>query len=121
MVAVAMDADLGNLHADRHMGCWRQDPADRPSPAEHRCPLVRRWDEAADICTELLAIPGRLACESALPAADSGHIRGRRGEPGDAELLDRAAALAAGIVSPKISLAQVSGGAGGVALGVGPA
>jgi DNA-binding CsgD family transcriptional regulator len=68
--------------------------------------LLGRWDEAADICTELLAIPGVSPANQLYPLRILGTIRGRRGEPGDAELLDRAAALAAGIASPKY-LAQV--------------
>ncbi len=68
--------------------------------------LLGRWDEAADICTELLAIPGVSPANQLYPLRILGTIRGRRGEPGDAELLDRAAALAAGIVSPQW-LAQV--------------
>ena len=35
--------------------------------------LLGRWDEAADLCAELLAIPGVSTVESALPAADPGH------------------------------------------------
>ena len=68
--------------------------------------LLGRWPEAADICTELLATPGVSSSNQLCPLRVLGTIRGRRGEPGGAELLDRAAALAAGIVSPKW-LAQV--------------
>jgi DNA-binding CsgD family transcriptional regulator/tetratricopeptide (TPR) repeat protein len=68
--------------------------------------LLGRWDEAADICTELLAIPGVSPSNQLYPLRILGTIRGRRGEAGDAELLERGAALAAGIVSPKW-LAQV--------------
>src|SRR5262249_52685524 len=63
--------------------------------------LLASWDEAADICTELLAIPDPSPANQLCPMQILGTIRGRRGEPGDAELLDRGAALAAGIVSPK--------------------
>jgi DNA-binding CsgD family transcriptional regulator/tetratricopeptide (TPR) repeat protein len=68
--------------------------------------LLGRWDEAADLCHEVLAIPGVSASNQLYPTRILGTIRGRRGEPGAAELLDKAAALAAGIVSPKW-LAQV--------------
>jgi len=68
--------------------------------------LLGRWDEAAGLCNTLLAIPGVSPSNQLYPLRILGTIRGRRGEPGAAELLDRAAALAAGIVSPKW-LAQV--------------
>jgi DNA-binding CsgD family transcriptional regulator/tetratricopeptide (TPR) repeat protein len=60
-----------------------------------------RWDEAADLCTELLAIPGVSPSNQLYPLRVLGTIRGRRGEPGYTELLDRGVALAAGIVSPQ--------------------
>jgi DNA-binding CsgD family transcriptional regulator/tetratricopeptide (TPR) repeat protein len=62
--------------------------------------LVGCWDQAADLCDELLAIPGVSASNQLDPLRVLGAIRGRRGEPGDAELLDKAVALAAGY-SPK--------------------
>jgi DNA-binding CsgD family transcriptional regulator/tetratricopeptide (TPR) repeat protein len=68
--------------------------------------LLGRWDEAADICTELLAIPGLSPSNQLCPLRILATIRGRRGEPGHAELLDTATALAAGTVSPK-RLAEV--------------
>jgi DNA-binding CsgD family transcriptional regulator/tetratricopeptide (TPR) repeat protein len=68
--------------------------------------VLGRWDEAADTCTELLAIPDISPANKLYPLRILGTIRGRRGEPNDAELLDKAAALAAGTVSPK-RLAQV--------------
>ncbi len=68
--------------------------------------LLGRWDEAADICAGLLAIPGVSPSNQLYPLRILGTVRSRRGEPGHAELLARAAALAAGIVSPKW-LAQV--------------
>jgi DNA-binding CsgD family transcriptional regulator/tetratricopeptide (TPR) repeat protein len=61
--------------------------------------LLGRWDEAADLCNEVLAIPGVSPANQLYPLRILGAIRGRRGEPGYAELLDRDAALAAGIVS----------------------
>jgi DNA-binding CsgD family transcriptional regulator len=68
--------------------------------------LLGRWDEAVDLCDEVLAIPGVSPSNQLYPLRVLGTIRGRRGEPGYAELLDRDAALAAGIVSPNW-LAQV--------------
>jgi DNA-binding CsgD family transcriptional regulator/tetratricopeptide (TPR) repeat protein len=62
--------------------------------------LLGRWDEGADLCHELLAIPGVSPSNQLYPLRALGTIRSRRGEPGAAELLDRAAALAAGIASP---------------------
>lgn len=63
--------------------------------------LLGRWDEAAEICDELLDIPHVSPSNQLFPLRILGTIRARRGEPGDVELLDRAAALALGIVSPK--------------------
>ena len=62
--------------------------------------LLGRWDEAVDLCNEVLAIPGVSASNQLYPLRILGTIRGRRGEPGYAELLDSSAARAAGIVSP---------------------
>jgi DNA-binding CsgD family transcriptional regulator len=62
--------------------------------------LLGRWDEAVDLCNEVLAIPGVSASNQLYPLRILGTIRGRRGEPGYAGLLDSSAALAAGIVSP---------------------
>jgi DNA-binding CsgD family transcriptional regulator/tetratricopeptide (TPR) repeat protein len=68
--------------------------------------LLGRWDEAADLCMELLGIPGVSASNQLYPLRVLGTIRGRRGEPGHTELLDQDTALAVGIVSPNW-LAQV--------------
>ncbi len=68
--------------------------------------LLGRWDDAADLCHELLAIPGVSPSNQLYPLRILGTIGGRRGEPGYTELLDRDTALAAGIVSPNW-LAQV--------------
>jgi len=68
------------------------------------CPPLGRG--GGYFCTELLAIPGGSPANQLYPLRILGTICGRRGEPGDAELLDMAAALAAGIASPKY-LAQV--------------
>jgi DNA-binding CsgD family transcriptional regulator/tetratricopeptide (TPR) repeat protein len=62
--------------------------------------LLGRWDEAVDLANEVLAIPGVSASNRLYPLRILGTIRGRRGEPGYAELLDSSAALAAGILSP---------------------
>jgi DNA-binding CsgD family transcriptional regulator/tetratricopeptide (TPR) repeat protein len=63
--------------------------------------LLGRWDEAVDLCNELLTIPGVSPSNRLCPLRILATIRGRRGEPGHAELLDKAAALAAGILTPK--------------------
>jgi DNA-binding CsgD family transcriptional regulator/tetratricopeptide (TPR) repeat protein len=68
--------------------------------------LLGRWNEAADLCHELLDIPGVSPSNQLYPLRILGTLHARRGEPGAAERLDQAAALAAGIVSPKW-LAQV--------------
>jgi DNA-binding CsgD family transcriptional regulator/tetratricopeptide (TPR) repeat protein len=62
--------------------------------------LLGRWDEAVDLCNEVLAIPGVSASNQLYPLRILGTISGRRGEPGYAGLLDSSEALAAGIVSP---------------------
>jgi DNA-binding CsgD family transcriptional regulator len=62
--------------------------------------LLGRWDEAVDLCNEVLAIPDVSSSNQLYPLRILGTIRGRRGEPGYAELLDSSATLAAGIVSP---------------------
>jgi DNA-binding CsgD family transcriptional regulator len=58
--------------------------------------LLGKWDEAADLCAEVLAIPGVAPWHQLYPLRILGAIRGRRGEPGYANLLDRSAAFAAG-------------------------
>jgi len=68
--------------------------------------LLGHWEEAADLCHELLDIPGVSPSNQLYPLRVLGTLYGRRGEPGAAELLDEAATLAAGIESPKW-LAQV--------------
>ena len=68
--------------------------------------LLGRWDEAVDLCNEVLAIPGVSASNRLYPLRILGTIGGRRGEPGYAQLLDSSAALAEGIVSP-VWVAQV--------------
>ena len=61
--------------------------------------LLGKWDEAAEICAEVLAIPGVGPWNQFFPLRTLGTIRGRRGEPGHAELLDRSEAYAAGTTS----------------------
>ncbi len=58
--------------------------------------LLGKWDEAAEICAEVLAIPGVSPWNQFYPLRTLATIRGRRGEPGHAELLDRAEAYTAG-------------------------
>jgi DNA-binding CsgD family transcriptional regulator len=60
---------------------------------------VGKWDEAAELCAEVLAIPGVSPWNQFYPLRILGAIRGRRGEPGHAELLDRSAAFTAGSLS----------------------
>ncbi len=61
--------------------------------------LLGKWDEAAEICIEVLAIPGVSPWNQFYPLRTLGTIRGRRGEPGHAELLDQSEAFAAGTMS----------------------
>jgi DNA-binding CsgD family transcriptional regulator/tetratricopeptide (TPR) repeat protein len=63
--------------------------------------LLGRWDEAADLCHELLDIPGVSPSNQLYPLRILGTLRARRGEPDPAELIEAAAALAAGIGHPK--------------------
>jgi DNA-binding CsgD family transcriptional regulator/tetratricopeptide (TPR) repeat protein len=58
--------------------------------------LQGNWDEAAAVCTEVLTIPGVSPWNQLYPLRILGTIRGRRGEPGHAELLDASAAMSAG-------------------------
>jgi DNA-binding CsgD family transcriptional regulator len=74
--------------------CMRGDRADEL--------LLRgRWDEAADLSEEVLAIPGVSPWNCIYPKRILGTIRGRRGAAAGArELLDEALALAEGIGEP---------------------
>jgi DNA-binding CsgD family transcriptional regulator len=58
--------------------------------------LLGKWDEAAELCEEVLAIPDVAPWNQFYPLRVIGTIRARRGEPGHEELLDRSAALVAG-------------------------
>jgi len=59
--------------------------------------LLGRWDEAADLAEQVLAIPGVSPANQLYPTRILGTILGRRGDPGARALLDRAIALAEGI------------------------
>jgi DNA-binding CsgD family transcriptional regulator/tetratricopeptide (TPR) repeat protein len=65
--------------------------------AEHAETLLQigSWDEAAAVCAEIIAIPGVSGWNLHYPLRILGTIRGRRGEPGHAQLLDRSAAFSA--------------------------
>jgi DNA-binding CsgD family transcriptional regulator len=62
--------------------------------------LLGNWDEATEICAEVLAIPGVAPWNQFYPLRILGTIRGRRGEPGHAELLDRSEAFVADLSMP---------------------
>ena len=62
--------------------------------------LQGRWDEAAELCVQMLARPGISPVNRLNPLRVLGSIRGRRGEPGAWELLDEAVALAEGTGEP---------------------
>jgi DNA-binding CsgD family transcriptional regulator/tetratricopeptide (TPR) repeat protein len=55
---------------------------------------VGRWDEAVELCTQLLAIPGVSPSNQLYPLRDLAAIRGRRGEADAWAIQDRALALA---------------------------
>jgi DNA-binding CsgD family transcriptional regulator/tetratricopeptide (TPR) repeat protein len=59
-----------------------------------------RWDEAAELCTQLLAIPGVSPANQLYPLRDLAAIRGRRGDAGAGEIQDRALALAVQMAEP---------------------
>jgi DNA-binding CsgD family transcriptional regulator/tetratricopeptide (TPR) repeat protein len=59
--------------------------------------LLGQWDEAADLCEQVLAIPGVSPSNQLYPTRILGTILGRRGDPDAWALLDRALALAEGI------------------------
>jgi DNA-binding CsgD family transcriptional regulator/tetratricopeptide (TPR) repeat protein len=61
--------------------------------------LLGNWDEAAEICNRVLGIPGVSPWNQFYPLRILATIRGRRCEPGHAELLDRSHAYAAGAMS----------------------
>jgi DNA-binding CsgD family transcriptional regulator len=53
-----------------------------------------RWDEAAELCAQLLAIPGVSPANQLYPLRDLAAVRGRRGEPDAQAVLAQALALA---------------------------
>jgi len=62
--------------------------------------LLGQWDEAAELCEQVLAIPGVSPANQLYPTRILGTILGRRGDPDAWALLDRALALAEGIDTP---------------------
>jgi DNA-binding CsgD family transcriptional regulator len=62
--------------------------------------LLGRWDEAADICVQMLGRQGISPVNRLNPLRVLGAIRGRRGDEGAWELLDEALALAEGTGEP---------------------
>ena len=62
--------------------------------------FLGRWDEAAEVATERLGSPGISPVNQLNPLCTLGAIRGRRGEDGAWELLDRALEYAEGIGEP---------------------
>jgi DNA-binding CsgD family transcriptional regulator/tetratricopeptide (TPR) repeat protein len=68
-----------------------------------------KWDEAAELCTEILAIPDVAPWNQFYPLRIIGTIRARRGEPGHEELLDRSFAFVTGAGSiPWITQVRVT-------------
>jgi len=62
--------------------------------------LLGRWDEAAEMCAEVLGGPRISPVNRLNPARVLGTIRGRRGEAGAWDMLDEALALAEGTGEP---------------------
>ena len=62
--------------------------------------LLGQWDEAADICIQMLGRRRISPVNRLNPLRVLGTIRGRRGEPGTWQLLDEALALAEGVADP---------------------
>jgi DNA-binding CsgD family transcriptional regulator/tetratricopeptide (TPR) repeat protein len=63
--------------------------------------LMGRWDEAVDVCNQMLGAPGISPVNRINPLRVLGMIRGRRSEPGAWDLLDEALALAEGSAEPQ--------------------
>ena len=61
---------------------------------------VGRWDEATEVCAQMLGHRGISPVNQINPLQVLGTIRGRRGEDGAWELLDRALAMAEGTGDP---------------------
>ena len=62
--------------------------------------LLGRWDEAAQICAQMLGSPGISPVNQLNPLYVLGTIWGRRGEDGAQEFLDRALEFAEGTGEP---------------------
>ena len=62
--------------------------------------FLGRWDEAVEICTQMLGSPGISPVNQLNPLITLGGIRGRRGEDGAWEVLDRALEYAEGVGEP---------------------
>ncbi|MGH3152797.1 MAG: ATP-binding protein [Trebonia sp.] len=62
--------------------------------------LLGQWNEAADVCAQMLGRRRISPVNRLNPLRVLGIIRGRRGEPGAWELLDEALALAEGVAEP---------------------
>jgi DNA-binding CsgD family transcriptional regulator/tetratricopeptide (TPR) repeat protein len=62
--------------------------------------FLGRWDEAAEVCTQMLGSPGISPVNQLNPLCSLGLIRGRRGEDGAWELLDRDLEYAEGTGEP---------------------
>jgi DNA-binding CsgD family transcriptional regulator len=62
--------------------------------------LLGQWDDAADICIQMLGRRRISPVNRLNPLRVLGTIRGRRGEPGAWQLLDEALALAEGVADP---------------------
>jgi DNA-binding CsgD family transcriptional regulator/tetratricopeptide (TPR) repeat protein len=67
----------------------------------HTLMLVGRWDDAADICAQMLARQRISPVNRLNPLRVLGTIRGRRGESGAWELLEEALTLAEGVAEPR--------------------
>jgi DNA-binding CsgD family transcriptional regulator/tetratricopeptide (TPR) repeat protein len=62
--------------------------------------FLGRWDEAVEVCTQMLSSPGISPVNQLNPLITLGTIRGRRGEDGAWEALDRALEYAEGVAEP---------------------
>jgi DNA-binding CsgD family transcriptional regulator len=62
--------------------------------------FLGRWDEAVEVCTQMLGSPGISPVNQLNPLITLGTVRGRRGEDGAWEVLDRALEYAEGVGEP---------------------
>jgi DNA-binding CsgD family transcriptional regulator len=62
--------------------------------------FLGRWDEAVEVCTQMLGSPGISPVNQLNPLCSLGAIRGRRGEDGARELLERGLGYAEGTGEP---------------------